>query len=56
LDIKTRVIAVLLAVAVMTFVIRGSAVAAQEQAAPSITMRSDTPPGTTAPAPPPSWL
>jgi porin len=53
---RARVIEVLLAVAVMTCVIRCSALAAQEQVAPSINMGGDTPPAITEPAPPPGWL
>ena len=53
---RTRVIEVLLAVAVMTFAAGFSALAAQEEAAPIINTTGETTPSTTAPAPPPGWL
>jgi porin len=53
---RTRVIEVLLAVAAMTFAIRCGALAAQEEAAPTLNMSGETTPTITAPAPPPGWL
>jgi len=51
-----RVIEVFLAMAVMTFAAGFSAVAAQEEAAPSSNTGGETTPAITAPAPPPGWL
>ncbi len=53
---RTKVIEVLLAVAAMTLAITCSALAAQEEAAPSSTMGGETTPTISAPAPPPGWL
>jgi porin len=53
---RTRIIEVLLAVAAMTFAAGFSALAAQEEAAPTLGTGGETTPAINAPAPPPGWL
>jgi hypothetical protein len=55
-NVRRRVIEVLLTVAVMTFAAGFSAVASQEEAAPTLRTGGETTPTINATAPPPEWL